>query len=729
MRIFKPLYAFVIPAVILSIAITLYITTPPVLESLRLRVFDAYQNIKPRAYEPVPITIIDIDEASLAEYGQWPWSRNIMAQLISTLRDAGVASVAMDMVFAESDRTSPASLLPLWSKEFEGINPANNYPDYDILFADAIARAPVVTGVVLSDDIQQLPDSKAGYVEKGEGKVRDFAMRYKGALVNLQPFTDAASANGAFTAVVDRDGIIRKVPLVFQVGGKLFPSLSMEALRTGLGASTYIINTEAGGIVEIAIGDYIIPTDINGNLWLYYTYPQHERYVSAKDVLQGNLDEEALLGHITLLGTSAAGLKDLRSTPISNITNGVEVHAQALEQIVLGEFLSRPYWIPALELIYIIVTVLAVWAVLQLFSPYVAAGLVLTLFGASLYASWYSFDAHKLLLDPLTPGIAMIALYIAETLRSYISSENERKQIRHAFSHYMSPALVEKLADNPEALSLGGEMKDMTILFCDIRGFTTISEQFDAQGLTQFINRFLTPMTDIILQKQGTIDKYMGDCIMAFWNAPLDDADHAKHAAEAALNMFIALKTLNAELEQEAKDNNTTFIPVRIGIGLNTDTCCVGNMGSAQRFDYSVLGDGVNLASRLEGQSKSYGMDIVIGENTHTALHDFATIELDLIMVKGKTTATQIYGLMGNSEMKQHSLWGAFEHSVQSMLLAYRNQSWEEALSICNIMQQKASELSLDVSGLVSLYQDRIMSYQTTLPPPEWDGVFIATSK
>lgn len=714
---------------VLGIAITLHITTPAAMESLRLRVFDTFQHIEPRHYTPVPVTIIDIDEASLKEYGQWPWSRHLIADLITKLRDAGVASVGLDMVFSETDRTSPSALLPQWSTMFEGIDSQAHYPNYDKELADAIASSPVVTGVVLNDNTSSQPALKAGYVEKGEGNTHDYVTRYQGALVNLPSLTDAASANGAFTAVVDNDGIIRKIPLVFEVGGTLFPSLSMETLRLGLGASTYVINTEAGGIVEIVIGDYIIPTDRHGNLWLYYTQPEPTRYISAKDVMQLNESEDALSGHLTLLGTSAAGLKDLRSTPISNITNGVEIHAQALEQIILGEFLSRPYWIPALELIYIILSVITVWISLIYFTPYKAAIMALILFGITLYASWYSFYAHQLLIDPLTPGIAIIALYIIETLRSYISSERQREKIRHAFNHYMSPALVKKLAENPKTLSLGGEMRDMTVLFCDIRGFTTISEQFDAQGLTQFINRFLTPMTDIILQHHGTIDKYMGDCIMAFWNAPLNDPQHAEHAAQSALEMISSLTILNATLKREAQEQNTPFIPVRIGIGLNTDICCVGNMGSKQRFDYSVLGDGVNLASRLEGQSKSYGMDIVIGEQTYQDIQTFACLELDLIMVKGKTKPTRIYGLLGNAELKQQTLWSDVERAAQHMLSSYRAQRWNEALHHINHLNRHAHALSLDISGLTLLYKNRISAYQKEPPPKEWDGVFIATSK
>jgi adenylate cyclase len=340
-----------------------------------------------------------------------------------------------------------------------------------------------------------------------------------------------------------------------------------------------------------------------------------------------------------------------------------------------------------------------------------------------------AFDSYHMLVDPVYPSLVMLAVYLVETLRGYIATERERRQVRHAFSHYMSPALVKKLAEQPDALKLGGEMKPMTILFCDIRGFTTISEQYDAQGLTRFINRFLTPMTNIILERQGTIDKYIGDCIMAFWNAPLDDPKHAEHGCRSALAMVEGLRVLNIERATEARESGIPFLPVQIGIGLNTDICCVGNMGSDQRFDYSVLGDGVNLASRLEGQSKTYGMTIVIGEKTYAALHDFATIELDCIKVKGKTEAVRIYGLLGDEILMANPIWEGFAHAQQAMLATYRAQEWKGALRNLDHMEPLADQMGIYIADFCRLYRKRITEYQASPPPAAWDGVFEATTK
>jgi adenylate cyclase len=317
------------------------------------------------------------------------------------------------------------------------------------------------------------------------------------------------------------------------------------------------------------------------------------------------------------------------------------------------------------------------------------------------------------------------------TYSNYAREEAERRQVRDAFSRYMSPALVERLAEDPSRLKLGGEMRDMTLLFCDVRGFTTISEQFssDPEGLTKLINRFLTPMTNVILERKGTIDKYMGDCIMAFWNAPLDDDLHSANACRSALAMIDCMKQVNVELKAEADEKGMRYFPLNVGIGLNSGNVCVGNMGSDQRFDYSVLGDSVNLASRLEGQSKTYGVTIVIGESTRNEAPDYAAIELDLIKVKGKTLPVRIFTLLGDSEVSASAAFQTLAARHQQMLDCYRGQDWasaQQALDDCRVLAQ---EMGATLDGLYDLYQERLDTYRETPPGADWDGVFTATSK
>ena len=356
---------------------------------------------------------------------------------------------------------------------------------------------------------------------------------------------------------------------------------------------------------------------------------------------------------------------------------------------------------------------------------------------AAIATSWTLFKGELWLLDPIYPSLVVLLVYLAGSLLNFLRTEQEKRQVRTAFGQYLSPDLVEQLAENPDRLVLGGEMRDMTFLFCDIRGFTTISERFkkDPQGLTKLINSFLSPMTDLILARRGTIDKYMGDCIMAFWNAPLDDAEHASHACDSALAMFAALGALNESLETEADAAGRAHDEIKIGIGINSGECCVGNMGSHSRFDYSVLGDAVNLASRLEGQSKQYGVGIVIGQETVKVSPDSASLELDLIAVKGKTEAVHIYALLGGPQQRDSIAFHRLEEQHKKMLSAYRRANWSSALEHLGEARLLATQAldpafgtgNLDV--LYALYRERIQHYIEAPPAAEWDGVFVATTK
>ena len=332
------------------------------------------------------------------------------------------------------------------------------------------------------------------------------------------------------------------------------------------------------------------------------------------------------------------------------------------------------------------------------------------------------------MVDPTYPGITTFALYTLMTFMGYTKTAAEKKQVRGAFGQCLSPALVEQLAEEPDRLQLGGEMKEMTLLFADIRGFTTVSEQFKdgPQGLTTLINRFLTPMTDMILARNGTIDKYMGDCIMAFWNAPLDDPKHVEHAADSAIAMFSALEDLNAEIKAESEAAGRKFYEIKIGIGVNTGNAVVGNMGSDQRFDYSVLGDSVNLASRLEGQSKNYGVGIVIGENTQLAAPQYANLELDLIAVKGKVEAVRIFTMLGDATMKDDPEFQKFAAMHADMLETYRAKDFDGTLA--KLAECRAAE-KYRLTVLYDLYEERSNAYKVEPPPEDWDGVFRATSK
>jgi adenylate cyclase len=730
----------IVPIILLFAGLALRNADPEVLVGFRVQIFDFYQSLKPRVYKPSGVRIIDLDDESLEKLGQWPWPRLLLAEMVERLTDAGAAVIVFDMVFAEPDRSSPRRAVETWpvTRQTADIRErVASLPDYDEAFAAAIAEANVVTGFVLVEDGGgRAPALKTSYAYAGD-EATQFVPSFGGSVTNLPIIEQAAAGNGSFNSVVETDGVIRHVPLLVEYDGALYPTLAAEALRVVQGAPTILIKTsganrerafgELTGITDIKIGQLPASTDREGRILLYDTGSVADRYVSAWRVFEEDFDESKVRDHIVLIGTSAAGLKDIRATPLEHAVAGVELHAQAVEQILQKEFLERPDYAKGLEIVFLLVF----GAILVVVLPRIGAAWGGLFAGAGIAAalgfSWYAFVELGLLFAPIYPSIIALAVYLSSSIISYLRTEAERQQVRSAFSRFMSPALVEQLAEDPSRLKLGGEMRDMTLLFCDIRGFTTISEQFDAVGLTRLINRFLTPMTNIILDRRGTIDKYMGDCIMAFWNAPLDDADHARNGCRSALEMMSRLGPLNEELREEAAEEGRQDVPIKVGIGLNTGECCVGNMGSELRFDYSVLGDDVNLASRLEGQSKSYGVDIVIGENTQLRADDFATLELDLIQVKGKTLPVRIFALMGDEALADDTTFQALLAKHGDMLAAYRAQDWTGMRELVAECRTRAPGLGL--GPLYDLYDARCDVFEADPPGDDWDGVFIATTK
>lgn len=743
-----------LPALLLAVALLLRWQDAPFLSQLQFNVFDTYQRIAPREYKDLGVRIVDLDDRSLEEVGQWPWPRTKLAELVYRLRQAGAVVVGFDIVFAEPDRTSPARVVESWP-QVDGIEAlkqqAAALPDHDGLFAQFMAGlGNVVTAVQLTDGgVNRLPRQIGNFSVAGEQgrNIADFVPVLPGAIANLPELEQAAAGNGLISVRPELDGVVRRVPLILaldrdlpMVGKPAYPTLSMEMLRVLQGAprtmnvrlsgaSGDLRWTSSEGVSAIRVGQVTIPSDGQGRMWVHFTGHRDDRYVSAADILAGRADMSLIAGHAVLLGTSAAGLLDLRSSPLNPVLPGVEVHAEMLEQMLDEHFLIRPYWVAEVEML----ALLAVGLLLVLVTPRLGAlwpaviGVVLI--GGAFAASWWAYRSQLMLVDPVYPALVTLAVYISTSLIGFLRTEGERRQVRTAFSTYLSPALVEQLADHPEKLTLGGETRPMSILFCDVRGFTTISEGFktNPQGLTKLINRFLTPLTDQILKRSGTIDKYMGDCIMAFWNAPLDVPNHAELACESALAMFTALDALNVQRRAEAQEAGEIFLPLAVGIGVNSGDCVVGNMGSDQRFDYSVLGDAVNLASRLEGQSKSYHVGIVIGPDTARAASGrFAVLELDRIAVKGKNEAVDVFTLLGDSDLRNSLEFQDQADRHARLLKAYRAQHWDEAE---NLAQSSIGVLDCVMDGFYGMYLERIAEFRTHPPGMNWDGVYVAASK
>jgi adenylate cyclase len=483
-------------------------------------------------------------------------------------------------------------------------------------------------------------------------------------------------------------------------------------------------------VQAVAVPGLEVPTDEKGQFWIHFNRSDPARYVSAKDVLGGNVPADRLAGKLVLIGTSAIGLLDLKTTPVDATIPGVEVHAQILESVLSKSSLVHPNYAIGAELAVAVLFGLAIIVAAPMLPASIVillgGGLIAGLIGLSLYL----FVAHNLLIDFTYPLISSWLIYLVLTFVNYFREQKQRRQIRSAFGYYLSPHMVEQLARSPEKLVLGGEERRMTILFSEVRGFTTISEYYkdDPQGLTRLMNRFLTPLTNAIIERKGTIDKYIGDAIMAFWNAPVDDEEQEANACSAALEMLSRAETLNGELKQEAEANGGVYMPLRIGIGLNTGPCVVGNMGSDFRFNYSVLGDTVNLASRLEGRTKDYRIPVVIGSRTaERAKQKYAVMEIDLIMVKGKRQPEAVFTVLGPAEVESDPRCRDLRDTNAQMLMRFRHQQWDDALEMMARCRKFAN--GFELSGLHDMYEERIAMYRARPPAPDWAGVYEAESK
>jgi adenylate cyclase len=727
---------YLVPLLALAVAIGARVAAPDLLDRLMLISFDLYQRIAPRASGDIPIRIVDIDDDALKQYGQWPWSRSLDAQLIDKLRDAGAAITVFDIVFSEPDRTSPKLLLAELQRQGE-VNPdtvqlLSSLPDPDAQLAAAIKSMPTVTGFILADQSGTAPPlAKAGYAFAGNEPLR-FVDTFPAAISNLPQLQQAATGNGFFNRHVDWDDIVRRVPLIMRLGDKPVFSLVAETLRVATGAHTYVAKAagangetsfgQATGLTSLKIGQLTIPTDAAGRVWVYYAKPSLDRFISAAKILSGDFDPALIKGHIVLVGTSLEGIvNDSQSTPVASHVPGVAIHAQLLEQILQGVYLSRPDWGQGAEILFAMVVSLALILILPRIGALASALIGILAVVVAISASWLAFFNLHLLLDPVYPTVVVMLVYFTSSVLVYLRTEIRQHEIRSAFSRYMSPHYVDLLAKNPEKLVLGGETRVLTVMFCDIRGFTSLSEGLSAHDLTHLMNRFTSPMTDTITEFKGTIDKYIGDCIMAFWNAPLDDPDHAKNAVRAARDMRRRLVVLNRELEAEAKAADRPFHELRFGIGINTGECVVGNFGSETRFNYSLLGDPVNLASRVEGLGKLYTVDLVIAEETAKLLDEPKLIELDLVAVKGKSQAVTVYTLPPEDEDE-----APYKAPHAELIAAYRRQDWAAALAALGSAPLAAARY---LAPVYTLYRHRIDHFQQEAPPANWDGVYTAEEK
>lgn len=712
---------------------------PRALDDLRNFVFDSFQRLAPRAYDPeAPTRVVGVDEKSLKAYGQWPWPRARLAELVDRLRELGAASIVFDFIFAEADRAGASQLvdvIPDARARAEVAKLVAKTPSGDQIFAQALTQAPATLGVTLTDSVVAPLPAKSGIVIAGDDPA-PFLVAFAGVVGPERRLADAAQGLGATNWLPDRDQIVRRVPLMTRAGDVLMPSLALEALRVAQGEQAIVVRSSNAsgqtafgkqtGVNAIKVGAFEIETGPSAEVRPRYSHSAAARDISAKDVLEGRVGRDEIEGRIIFVGALATGLGDVRATPLEPVVPGVDVHAQIVESIASGALLARPDWAPGLEFVVAALAFLLIMGLLYV-APPLASAAAAPLAVIGLFAgAFYLFDRRGVLLDPAYPSLAIIAGYLFGAVTLWRAETWARRHVRQAFGKFVAPAVVDRLAEHPERLVLGGETRELTVLFSDLRNFSRISEGMSARELTQFMNDYLTPMTDAILEQEGTVDKYMGDAVLAFWNAPLDIDDHPRRAVRAALMMRAALMDLNRRRAEAAAAAGREAQPAAMGLGLHLGPCSVGNMGSVRRFDYSILGDTVNLASRLEGASKAFQTDIVASSAVRDAAPDFAWIDLGWVRVLGKSEATQVFALAGDGGAAGSDSYVRWRKAHDLMREDYESGQFEVAA-------ERASTLARSVPepwpALYVALEERYLTLAREGLQDNWSSVWNLSSK
>ncbi|MCI4661914.1 MAG: adenylate/guanylate cyclase domain-containing protein [Neomegalonema sp.] len=627
---------------------------PTPLTAMRLQSFDMFQRAEPRSAIGDEVVIVDIDEASIRQLGQWPWSRDRLGQLVERLDQAGAAVIGFDMVFAEPDRLSPDQ----FALSSDGLPPMmrgllSGLENTDEAFARSIAKASVVLG--MSGDpgsygsgiaVQANPVSAPTPVLSFGPDPRPTLFGYRMLLTNIDTLEAKAAGKALFNTAPEHDGVVRRVPAVMHANGTLYPSLSVEMLRVASGAEHVSVYTApgSGDIEQVRIRDTIVPTDPNGRMWVKFAPSDPSIYRSAADILQGKVDPATFKDKFVLVGTSAIGLRDLRLSPLGQIIPGVEVHAQIINAFRSGDHLLRPWYAVGLEHLMTLVA-----GIVMLISfPKLQATRSLPIFAATIFAVWavafFSYRELSVLLDPTYPAMAVALIYGVLAYSAYTRTESQRRQIRTAFGQYLSPALVKQLADNPQSLQLGGESREMTFLFCDIAGFTAFVETAEPEDLVALLNEYLDGVCDIIIRHGGTIDKIVGDAVHAMFNAPLDDPEHARNAVCAAREIEVFV----ADFQKRKRAEGFDFGSTRIGV--NTGKVIVGNFGGSRRFDYTAHGDAINTAARLESANKHLGTTICVSETTQQLCADLPFRPIGTLYLKGKDKGVATFAPLAPGE-------------------------------------------------------------------------------
>ena len=593
------------------------------------------------------VIIIDIDEKSLQSLGQWPWPRDILAKILRNLHNNDIAIIGLDIVFAEEDRTSP-------HKVFEKLNiEKENIPNYDFEFAQTVASTPTILGYQFElqnkEHIKkEAPSIQTIFVEKNKKLGENYLLEAKGTILNIPVIQTNSYSSGFFNNIPDDSGIIRSLPLIISYDDEIYPSLALETLRIALGIKRITINYDENGVSNLQLNDYIIPTDRHGRLIINFRGKEKTfEYISAIDIYNNDFKKEDIKDKIALIGTSAAALLDLRATPFESIFPGVEVHANAIDNIIAKDFLYEPSWVNGANIFIIFLLVLIVGYLTKkihlFFIPFLITGL---LFLTS-YLIYYTLFNYGLVLNIFFPLMTIILSTIITIMLQYFYEIKKKDEIKNKFASKVSKDVMEQLLKDVNNNQLQAQNKEITVFFSDIRGFTKISEDIkQPELLVKYINKYMTPMSEIITRNKGTIDKYIGDAIMAYWNAPFDVENHEDKAVKSALEQLFELDNLNITLKQ----NNQPLI--NIGIGITTGIATVGEIGSIGRSDYTVIGDTINIGSRVESLCKFYGVKLIITNFTKNNLKDSYTFRyIDYVKLKGKNEAIELWEVISTKEI------------------------------------------------------------------------------
>lgn len=703
--------------------LALYVAQPSILQRADLKIYDLLLPLRRQTAPTQAAVIIDIDEASLARYGQWPWPRYLLADLVAKLASSGVAAVGMDILFAEPDRTSPDRIREMLLRDkglhlrIEGLAPRQ--ADYDGAFAASVGAAPVVLGAFARYGAEALAGPMPrppALIARGSKDAPPFDSLIPKASSAVLPLPQllAVAPVGFINVAPDADGLVRQLPLLVRLGDDVYPSLALQSLMTALGADALRLDSGPDGLHALETGGLRIPVSREGTMMVPFqggrkTY----RYISASQVLEGKISADDVGGRIAFVGTSAPGLADIRATPFDRIMPGVEVHAAAVDSMVSGNFVVQPPWTAGAQALAIVFAAIAATLAFGFCGARVYMPVSIAMLGAGFIASRHLF-LDGLFVSPLYVWLTTLLCGGLLISVRFWNEERQKIVLRRTFSRYVSPEVVKKITRTQGDL-LAGENRELSILFTDIRGFTTLSESLSPQEVVSLLNSYFTPMTAIVRSHQGTLDKFIGDALMAFWNAPLDVPHHAMLAVDAALAMQERIESLNEDIRQ------SFGLRLVMGAGVHTGLAYVGNMGSNDLVNYTLIGDSVNLASRLEGLCKCYGVPLVISEETRAQCGDaFDYVRLDELKVKGRVTSVNVY-------------WPMRKNSNNSLLAALPDWEKARALYADGAFGSAAEKFAALAAAhpqisLFGIYHERALALENK-PPPDWNGIWVMEGK